>query len=335
MISCYDISFQTNTQKGWSSSMFDSIQHFNEFGVKIIEERVENFISEGKDIADLVLGLEKDLFELGRNILTEVLEDIDESLRKSGSRKKNWEIVRKDKTTILTSFGDITYNRTYFKPKKRGKRQYLVDKIVGIDPHDRISADVLINTLDEAVDSSYKKAGKRASYTTEISKQTVMNKVHNIEVPDAPLKYNTKKDCKVLYIEADEDHVALQSKNTDKKKGIIMPKLVYVHEGIDSEKSTNKRKVLKNIRYFGGVFATEDIWLQVAKYIDDQYNEEKIETIYISGDGASWIRQGLNWINKSKFVLDNYHLNKYIKKATAHLNDESMHQALRDAIDWP
>ena len=112
------------------------------------------------------------------------------------------------------------------------------------------------------------------------------------------------------------------------------PKLIYVHEGIDLEKSTAKRKVLKNVRYFGEDCKSEDLWLQVAQYISEQYNEEKIETIYISGDGASWIKQGLNWIPKSKFVLDSHHLNKYIKAATAHLNDEAIYQGLVDALDW-
>ena len=31
---------------------------------------------------------------------------------------------------------------------------------------------------------------------------------------------------------------------------------------------------------------SEDLWLKVAQYIDEQYIEESIETIYISGDGA-------------------------------------------------
>ncbi|PYG83907.1 uncharacterized protein UPF0236 [Ruminiclostridium sufflavum DSM 19573] len=39
------------------------------------------------------------------------------------------------------------------------------------------------------------------------------------------------------------------------------------------------------------------------------------------------------WIPKSKFVLDNYHLNKYIKAATAHLDNEAIIQGLRDAVD--
>jgi hypothetical protein len=278
------------------------------------------------------------LCELGRNIVTEVLEDMDEYLRNCEIRKKDWEVIRKDETGLLTSFGSIKYSRTYFKPKKEGKRQYLVDEIVGINPHDRVSADVVINALDEAIDSSYRKAGEEAAYMDSITKQAVMNKVHEIEVKDAPIEVQEKRGARVLYIEADEDHVALQAKgkreNREKKNSISMPKLVYVHEGIDNERSTKKRTVLKNVRYFGGECNSEELWLKVADYIDKQYKEESIETVYISGDGASWIRQGLQWIGKSKFVLDKYHMNNYVKTATAHLGDNTYY-LLKDAIEWP
>ena len=55
--------------------------------------------------------------------------------------------------------------------------------------------------------------------------------------------------------------------------------------------------------------------------------------MYISGDGASWIRQGVNWLSKSKFVLDRYHLQKYVRVATTHLNDEAISQDLQDALN--
>jgi hypothetical protein len=314
--------------------MYNSILHFNDLGVKKIEERIKKFISEGKDIADLILGVNQDLMKLGRDIVTEVLEDMDEFLRQDGVRKKDWEIVRKDATGLLTTFGQIRYKRTYFKPKQGGKRKYLVDELVGIKPHDRMSADVVINTLDEAIESSYRKAGEKASYENEVSKQAVMNKVHIAEVNPPRLKSSEKRDVRILYIEADEDHVAHQAKRKGGTR-CLMPKLIYVHEGIDLERSTAKRSVLKNVRYFGEDCKSEDLWLQVAQYISEQYDEDKIETVYISGDGASWIKQGLNWIGKSRFVLDNHHLNKYIKVATAHLNDEAIYQGLKDALDWP
>jgi hypothetical protein len=274
--------------------LYNSIQHFNELGVKKIEERIKKFISEGKDIADLILGVNQDLMQLGRDIVTEVLEDMDEFLRQDGFRKKDWEIVRKDETGLLTTFGQIRYKRTYFKPKHGGKRKYLVDELVGIKPHDRMSADVVINIMDEAIESSYRKTGEKASYENEVSKQAVMNKVHTSEVNPPKLKHSEKRDIRILYIEADEDHVAHQAKRKGGTR-CLMPKLIYVHEGIDLERSTAKRSVLKNVRYFGEDCKSEDLWLRVAQYISEQYNEDKIETVYISGDGASWIKQGLNW----------------------------------------
>ena len=153
--------------------MYNSIQHFGEFGVKKIEAKIKDFINEGKDLADMVFGLQEDLFEFGRNMLQEVLEDMDDHLRSSGVRKKEWEIVRKDPASLLTSFGTLKYSRTYFKPKRGGGRKYLVDKIVGIDSHDRVSSDVVINAAEEAIESSYKKGGKKAAYVEEITKQTV------------------------------------------------------------------------------------------------------------------------------------------------------------------
>ena len=213
-----------------------------------------------------------------------------------------------------------------------------MDSIVGINPHDRVTADVVINAIDEAVDSSYRKAGEKASYVEKISKQAVMDKIHNLEVVQPSVIIQHKKENRVFFIEADEDHVAQQKKKRQTQKNpnqrnILMPKMIYVHEGIDYEKSTTKRKVLKNVRYFGGMRNSEELWLEVSKYIDEVYDVNKVETMYLSGDGAAWIKQGLTWIPKSKFVLDNYHLNKYIKAATAHLDNEAITQGLKDAVD--
>lgn len=165
-----------------------------------------------------------------------------------------------------------------------------------------------------------------------------MNKVHEIEISQPPVEDRKDETPKILYIEADEDHVAQQGKKKHKtedewgKSSTLMPKLVYVHEGIDYERSTKKRKVLKKPRYFGGIRDSEELWLEVSQYIDDTYDVDKIETVYISGDGAAWIKQGLNWIDKSKFVLDKYHLRKYVKAATAHLKDEDIEQEIDDAL---
>ncbi|MDD2216396.1 MAG: UPF0236 family protein [Eubacteriales bacterium] len=84
--------------------------------------------------------------------------------------------------------------------------------------------------------------------------------------------------------------------------------------GVDAQK--------QNPRYFGVMYKeSEDLWNEVAEYIDQDYDYDKIEKIYLSGDGANWIKAGVNLINKSTFVLDRYHLNKAVKVAGAHIKN--------------
>ena len=306
--------------------MYNSIQHFLKYGTKKIENNIKNLTANSESFGEFVLNLEEVLHELGRTICEEVLEGIDKEIKNDEDRKKSWEVKRKDEIgTITTIFGKIEYDRTYYKSKENGKHRHLVDEFVGIGQHERLSEDVIIRSLEEVTDSSYKKTGKSVILTEELSKQTIMNMVKDVE----EIKYKSnplaeKKQVNKLYIEADEDHVPLQS------GGIAMPRLVYVHEGI--EKVGKTRNKLKNTRYFGGIYQeTEELWLEVAQYIDDTYDIGNIEKIYLAGDGAAWIRQGLGWIVNSKFVLDKYHLKKYILKATGHVPE--LRQELKDAID--
>ena len=93
-------------------------------------------------------------------------------------------------------------------------------------------------------------------------------------------------------------------------------KLIYVYEGA-IQKSKNRREFV-NKRYFTGNLSTYDLWLEVDIY--EAYDLENIKYIYIAGDGASWIKTGLGYIPNSKFVPDHFHLSKYVKKATAHID---------------
>lgn len=93
---------------------------------------------------------------------------------------------------------------------------------------------------------------------------------------------------------------------------------MYVHEG--RKKVGKDRWKLINPRYFSGVYTNSDeLWIEVADYIDEAYDTNTVEKIYLSGDGASWIKNGLGWIKGSIYVLDRYHLSKYVTQATAHM----------------
>jgi len=150
---------------------------------------------------------------------------------------------------------------------------------------------------------------KRDGSKCNLSRQTVMNtikKTGNIESYKTP---ETKKKIDILYIEADEDHIHLQNgKNT-------IVKLVYVYEG---KEANGNRNTLKNPKYFSGIYEGEDIealWQEVWRYIESTYEEESIKKIYITGDGADWIRFGAKYLPNAIYVLDLFHLQKYITSA--------------------
>ena len=44
------------------------------------------------------------------------------------------------------------------------------------------------------------------------------------------------------------------------------------------------------------------------------YDLEKIEKIYVHGDGGRWIKNGLNCFAQTEHVLDGFHLEKYLKR---------------------
>lgn len=82
----------------------------------------------------------------------------------------------------------------------------------------------------------------------------------------------------------------------------------------DSIMKDGKRTKLCNKKHFGGVYTgrIDDLWEEVLTYIDNTYELDKVKNIYILGDGANWIKTGLEWLPKSINVLDKFHLMKAV-----------------------
>ncbi len=259
--------------------------------------------------------LKEELDGLGCEILKLVLEELDQEIKADKARKKEWAVVRKDGKGVLTPFGTVNYERTYYRHKESNKYSYLVDQKAGFKPRSRISENLKAELVDASAVMSYENATvelSRYNQELKVSKQSVGNCIKAFEAKGDPAP-EEKKKVKVLYIEADEDYIKVRGK---KKK--TMAKLVYIHEGTTGK----KRKKLKNTRHFTTVNRKPDeLWYEIAEYIDLHYDVDSIEQIFLSADGASWIKVGLDYIYDATFILDKFHLNKCIKAATEHAKD--------------
>ena len=218
--------------------------------------------------------------------------------------------------------------------------------MLGLEANQRITDDAQALMLQEAVQTSYERGGEMTSMLSEVSKQTVKNKIHNLNIPEVEKKVDHKKEVEYLYIDADEDHVSLQFRETkgdlltgenNVKNNCLITKLAYVYEGIESESPKSKRNKLINPYFFSSVSAVETnkgFWERIYKYIENNYDVDKIKKIYVNSDGGLWIKEGIRHIHKFTHVLDEFHLEKYLTKMTSHMKD-SVYDAkkeLREAI---
>lgn len=235
---------------------------------------------------DLLSNLDESLCFIARKSLVSIFETMDKSFSMSSNRKKKYDIKSHHNRTIMTIFGEITYKRTFYTSKLNGKNYCYVDRILGLHKHDYFDPYLKALIIDYSSNNSYPKVAKyindlignrfriKASFSY-VSRQTVRNIImsSNLSFPEIK-ELDTPNN---LYIIADEKWIHTQ--NNDNKD--VMEKSVVVFESIKNKKLINKM-----------IFASLDrSYLDnCLDYIYNVYDVNKIENIFIMGDGASWIK---------------------------------------------
>ena len=177
-----------------------------------------------------------------------------------------------------------------------------MDRIAGIEAYERVSSGVGLALVEASLEMSY---GKASAYVTgeQVSRQTVMNKIRAARPRQEPVEYRTVRE---LHIDADEDHAHLQT-----GKSTIVP-LISVYEGVEHQ---GKRGTCKNIFHISEHGKRPSaLWEEVSDELERRYDLSNTK-IYLHGDGAPWIKAGMDYIPNCQFVLDRYHKNKAIKQA--------------------
>ena len=250
--------------------------------------------------------------ETVRGLLAACYEKKDAHLLADKAVRKEAGLVverRGDTRQVVTQLGIVSYRRTYYACREGGYC-YPIDNVVGLESYQRVSTGVGLGLVDAAREMSYTRASRVVTGGL-VTKQTVMRKIREAAPAAAAV---VRKKVAVLHVDADEDHVKLQSGDSR-----IVP-LVSVYEGIER---TGKRGVCKNVFHcseFGK--KTEDLWEEVLTEMERRYDLTDTK-IYLHGDGAPWIKTGLEWLPNSKFVLDRYHVNKALKSTVSGIERKS------------
>lgn len=262
-----------------------------------------------------------------KEILTVYLQNIDQCLLLDKSKRKSLGLVVERKhcsRSVLTSVGSIDFERTYYK-KRDGSYVFALDELMGLEKYQRISHSLQNKLVSAARAMSYARSCDVVA-NGMISSRTVCSKIRQ-SVPSLPVV--ERRSVPILHIDADEDHVKLQ----DGRGAMVF--LASVYEGIDHNGS---RGVCRNCWHQAEFRkSADDFWEQLLNELERRYDLRGTK-IYLHGDGAAWIRKGLEWLPNSTYVLDRFHVMQAVTRIVSGIDDwqvkksyqRVLHMALRD-----
>jgi hypothetical protein len=266
--------------------------------------------------------------------LAEAFEEADWHIHRLKARKMFWESAGVQERTLKTELGKITFKRHVYRHKQTGKYEVLVDRALGLLPHEQMTVRLQADTLEGIALDSYRRAGGYVMFEDKLSPVAVEKLLHRL--PDLEIVVpETYKRVRYLYIEADEDHVARQALKENEKgredKSYIH--LVVIHEGVMTIGQGNERRnQLINKTVIAGDYGDniDALWDKVTETVYKLYDVEHIEQIFVSGDGAAWIRRGAAEFAGSIYVMDAFHVGQHIKHAS--LGDEKAIRQLSQSV---
>ena len=126
------------------------------------------------------------------------------------------------------------------------------------------------------------------------------------------------KSAETVYIEVDEGQVSLQTgKNINMKLATVYTDKVDV--------GSNRMELVEK-HSFTGLETPEEFWMQIDSYLAEAYVGN--HKVYIIGDGARWSKRGLEVLPNNEFILDRFHLFKYMAKVCGKRNRKEVFASL-------
>ena len=299
---------------------------------KILEKAYSGGICDIDLLSSSVL---EDCKSAARDILEAIVSDLNIKIREDKPSRKARGLILKEKNrerSLLTELGRLDLPRDYYYDKKEEKYEYLLDKVIGLQGYERISAGVRAKLVSMATEVSYAKSAETVT-GGQLSRQCVREYILKLgAIEKRPQPYEPKREVKELHLFADEDHVHMQREGKTKGKKSRMVPLVTVTEGVEEE-SKGRSRTINAMHFVDENFDTKALWKSVEGYIGASYDIESIERIYIHADGGKWIASGLASFSNVTRVMDGFHLEKRLKEVNRNFPGSNLRQRIKAAIE--
>ena len=133
-------------------SLFDEL-------AKSIFAAEEIFFKNPKDFHSLENSVKTSTEAFAARFLGEVLSGLDKCIYESTWREEKYAVQRRDKRTLISTVGDITFDCTYYRGiGKHSGFTHLLEEFIGLDRNEKFTEDAEVAILSEALKISYREA---------------------------------------------------------------------------------------------------------------------------------------------------------------------------------
>jgi len=271
--------------------------------------------------------LEKEIYAAGCRIACETLKNILEELDKKVANERDKSKYRHKgtrQTTVKTLMGEVAFSRVVYESTDDEDNKtyiYLLDQLLGFDTIGLISTNLAERIVENASIASYRNT---ANNITELSGQSISHggvwnvvqalgkkvKEDEAELAKAAEKNQLcgEKEIPVLFEEADGVHINIQGKDRPKSGKKLEMKVAVAYEGW-KETGKNRYELVNKVACAGFEDISEFYKIKEAM-IAKEYNVDEIQMRILNGDGATWIKHGID--DTTHYQLDPFHKHKAI-----------------------
>lgn len=303
---------------------------------------VQDMPTDGKSLEAWVM---QEQARFGVWLLQNRLEEIDRAL--FHAKPGEWICEGFRVRTIETVVGTVTYRRRVYRHRLSGERFIPADEYVGWPAGARVSPQVealcaelsTVTSFREAAEILWKLRGVKISHegvhqkTQDVGERRVEEVRQEVEeLFTQPGESPGKKRC-TLFLEVDSMFARAQRRKKGQPRHIEMRQAVS-YEGWEAESPGGRRYRLKNKRVVVEATGVEAFWEAVSAELAQEYDLAYCQVV-INGDGAEWVRRGVEYFPQAIFQLDRFHWLRALRRAVG--NSVKALRQVRDLLekgDW-
>lgn len=263
-----------------------------------------------------------------------LIKKLDATFLNSKYRKDNFYKSKTVPRTIITTFGELSFERIYYVDKKKKNGFFFIDELLMFEKYKTYDLSIRAALIDNMVNTNANNTAIRTNFilgnhidylngdtNLSVSRQTIYNWLKEWNIPKIEYDF-IDNDSKSLYVMVDEKWIHEQirkstlSDDEKEKKHYIMSKCFITFTGAETK---NNRTKLLNRHVF--ITSSDKPWKEFMEEIYYIYNYENFENIYLLSDAGAWILANANELKlfkQNKVVINTceFHVKQYVNRMT-------------------